>query len=88
MSTPNDLAAYQRMLQDKINALQFLGSNLKDVKRIAIQITFDCNSSCLLEQRLVPFNLEMEIRTLIDDSIDYYQRQLKNSQSGQNEILN
>ena len=79
MTTPNDLAAYKKMLQEKITALQFLGSNLKDTKRIAIQLTFNCESRVLIEQRLIPFNLEMELRTLIDDSIDFYQRQLINA---------
>jgi len=87
MTTPNDLAAYKKMLQDKITALQFLGSNLKDTKRIAIQLTFNCESRVLIEQRLIPFNLEMELRTLIDDSIDFYQRQLINANQGNYEQI-
>jgi hypothetical protein len=87
MTTPNDLAAYKTMLQDKIKALQFLGSNLKDTKRIAIQLTFNCESRVLIEQRLIPFNLEMELRTLIDDSIDFYQRQLINANQGKYEQI-
>jgi hypothetical protein len=84
MTTPNDLAAYKKMLQEKITALQFLGSNLKDTKRIAIQLTFNCESRVLIEQRL---NLEMELRTLIDDSIDFYQRQLINANQGNYEQI-
>jgi hypothetical protein len=87
MTTPNDLAAYKTMLQDKIKALQFLGSNLKDTKRISIQLTFNCESRVLIEQRLIPFNLEMELRTLIDDSIDFYQRQLINANQGNYEQI-
>ena len=87
MTTPNDLAAYKTMLQDKIKALQFLGSNLKDTKRIAIQLTFNCESRRVIEQRLIPFNLEMELRTLIDDSIDFYQRQLINANKGNYEQI-
>jgi hypothetical protein len=87
MTTPNDLAAYKKMLQEKITALQFLGSNLKDTKRIAIQLTFNCESRVLIEQRLIPFNLEMELRTLIDDSIDFYQRQLVNANTGNYEQI-
>jgi hypothetical protein len=87
MTTPNDLAAYKTMLQDKIKVLQFLGSNLKDTKRIAIQLTFNCESRILIEQRLIPFNLEMELRTLIDDSIDFYQRQLINANKGNYEQI-
>lgn len=87
MTTPHDLAAYKKMLADKIKALQFLGTNVKDTKRIAIEITFNCDSRVLIEQRLIPFNLEMELRTLIDDSIDYYQRQLINANRGSYEEL-
>lgn len=87
MTTPHDLAAYKQMLADKIKALQFLGSNLKDTKRIAIELTFNCDSRVLIEQRLVPFNLEMELRTLIDDSIDFYQRQLINANTGNYEQI-
>ena len=87
MTTPNDLAAYKKMLQEKITALQFLGSNLKDTKRIAIQLTFNCDSRVLIEQRLIPFNLEMELRTLIDVSIDFYQRQLINANQGNYEQI-
>ena len=87
MTTPNDLAAYKKMLQEKITELQFLGSNLKDTKRIAIQLTFNCESRVLIEQRLIPFNLEMELRTLIDDSIDFYQRQLINANQGNYEQI-
>jgi hypothetical protein len=87
MTTPNDLAAYKKLLQEKITALQFLGSNLKDTKRIAIQLTFNCESRVLIEQRLIPFNLEMELRTLIDDSIDFYQRQLINANQGNYEQI-
>ena len=87
MTTPKDLAAYKKMLQEKITALQFLGSNLKDTKRIAIQLTFNCESRVLIEQRLIPFNLEMELRTLIDDSIDFYQRQLINANQGNYEQI-
>lgn len=87
MTTPHDLAAYKQMLQDKIKALQFLGKNVNDSKRIAIEITFNCNSRVVIEQRLIPFNLEMELRTLIDDSIDYYQRQLLNANTGNYEQI-
>ncbi|NBU53700.1 MAG: hypothetical protein EBS33_04935 [Alphaproteobacteria bacterium] len=81
-----DLEAYKSMLQDKINTLQFLGKNL-DGSKVTIEITFDCGSKALIEQRLLPFNLAMEVRVLISDSIDYYQRQFTNSQYLPNEIV-
>lgn len=75
MTTQSDKAAYLRELENKVKALQFLGMNL-DGAKITIEITFDCGSRCLIEQRLVPFNLGMEIRNLIGDSIDHWQRQI------------
>ena len=82
MTTRNDLAAYQRSLQDKIKTLQFLGSNLSKTKNIHYEVTLECGSRIFIEQRLIPFNLEMELRTLIDDSIDHYQRMLTNAING------
>ena len=84
-TTAIDLAAYKSMLQGKINTLQFLGKNL-DGSKVTIEVTFDCGSKALIMQRLIPFNLAMELRVLIDDSIDYYQRQLTNSQFLPNDI--
>jgi len=81
-TTPHDLAAHRRMLEGKINALQFLGTNLPRSKRINIQVTLDCGSQIFIDQNLIPFNLQMELRTLIDDSLDYYQRQLTNANIG------
>jgi hypothetical protein len=84
-TTATDLAAYKSMLEGKINTLQFIGKHL-DGSTVSIQVTFDCGSKALVEQRLIPFNLAMELRVLIDDSIDYYQRQLANSQYLPNEV--
>jgi len=86
-TTPHDLAAYKRMLEGKIKALQFIGSNLARTKRITYEVTFDCGSRVFIEQNIIPFNLEMELRTLIDDSIDTYQRQLLNANSGDYEQI-
>jgi len=86
-TTSNDLAAYRRMLEGKIKALQFIGSNLQRCKRITYQVTFDCGSQVFIEQSIIPFNLQMELRTLIDDSIDTYQRQLLNANTGNYEQI-
>lgn len=86
-TTPHDLAAYKRMLEGKIKALQFIGSNLSRTKRITFQVTFDCGSQVFIEQNIIPFNLEMELRTLVDDSIDHYQRQLVNANTGNYEQI-
>jgi len=87
MTSKHDLAAYKKMLLEKTQALQFIGSQLSKCKRITIDVTFDCGSRVNIEQRIIPFNLEMELRTLIDDSIDYYQRQIFNINSGNYEQL-
>jgi hypothetical protein len=81
MATSNDLAAYKRMLASKIESLQFIGTNLARTKRISIEVTLDCGSRLYIEQNIIPFNLEMELRILVGDSIDYYQRQLSNLES-------
>ena len=77
MSTASDKAAYLNMLQGKINTLQFLGSHLEG-SQVQILVRFDCGSNCLIEQHLIPFNLQMELRVLIDESIDEWQRMYKN----------
>jgi hypothetical protein len=87
MATANDLAAYKRMLAGKIQSLQYIGTNLARTKSISMEVTLDCGSRLHIEQNIIPFNLEMELRTLVDDSIDYYQRQLCNLESGYNEKI-
>jgi len=87
MTTQHDLAAYRHMLMGKINALQFLGTNLPRAKRINIQVTLDCGSQIFIDQNLIPFNLQMELRTLVDDSLDHYQRQLLNANTGNYEQI-
>jgi hypothetical protein len=87
MTSSNDLLAYQRMLQDKITTLQFLGSEISSTKKVSIEMTLDTGTKVFIEQRIVPFNLQLEIRSLIDDSIDHYQRQLTNSLNGSYEIF-
>ena len=77
MSTASDKAAYLNMLQGKINTLQFLGTHL-DGSQVQILVRFDCGSKVLIEQNLIPFNLQMELRVLIDESIDEWQRMYKN----------
>jgi len=85
MTTQTDKAAFLRELENKVKALQFLGMNL-DGSKVTIEITFDCGSRCLIEQRLIPFNLSMEMRVLIGDSIDYWQRQIINIKQLPDEI--
>jgi hypothetical protein len=87
MATQNDLAAYKRMLAGKIESLQFIGTNLARTKRISMEVTLNCGSRLFIEQNIIPFNLEMELRILVGDSIDYYQRQLYNIESGYNEQI-
>ena len=85
MSIPSDKAAYIRELQNKIKTLQFLGSNL-DGSTVEFLLTFDCKSRVKVDQHLIPFNLVMELRALIGDSIDHYQRIITNINSLADEI--
>ena len=77
MAILTDRAAYLRELDQKIKTLQFLGKHLDDA-RVQIEFTYSCGSRALVDQSLIPFNLAMELRNLIGDSIDYYQRVIVN----------
>jgi hypothetical protein len=61
-------------LDQKIQTLRWLGKNLDD-SRVEIFATFRDGSAYPIDQELIPFKLEMELKTLVEDSIDEYQRQ-------------
>lgn len=63
-------------IEGKIQALQLIAKNL-DSSQVIINVTFKDNTTVVIDQELIPFNLVMELRTLIGDSIDDYQRQQK-----------
>jgi hypothetical protein len=69
----NQVGPYLAELNGKINTLQFLGKNLNSTQ-VELIITFSDGDKVIIDQKLIPFNLQMELRTLIDDSIDEYQR--------------
>ena len=70
-------APYLDELRGKINTLQFIGKHLQSTS-ITIEVTFKEGDKILIDQQLIPFNLEMELRLLIGESIDEYQRALQN----------
>ena len=72
----NQVSPYLSVLHGKINTLQFLGRNLSDTS-VELLVTFPDGDKVILDQVLIPFNLTMELKTLIDDSIDEYQRIIK-----------
>lgn len=67
---------YLDELHGKIEILQLIGRNLGDAK-VQIKITFDSGDACYIDQKLIPFNMVMEVRALVNDSIDEYQRMAK-----------
>jgi hypothetical protein len=85
MAILTDREAYIRELQQKIKTLQFLGRHLDDAN-VQIVFTYSFGSGALLDQSLIPFNLAMELRVLIGDSIDYYQRVIVNVNTIPDEI--
>jgi hypothetical protein len=85
MAILTDRQAYLRELDQKIKTLQFLGKHL-DEARVRIEFTYSCGSRAVVDQSLIPFNLAMELRVLIGDSIDYYQRVIVNVNSIPDEI--
>ena len=72
----NQVSPYLVVLHGKINTLQFLGRNLS-ITSVELLVTFPDGDKVILDQVLIPFNLTMELKTLIDDSIDEYQRIIK-----------
>lgn len=72
----NQVGPYLAELNGKIHTLQFLGKNLSDTQ-VHFEVTFPDGDRVIIDQRLIPYNLKMELRTLIDDSIDEYQRIIK-----------
>lgn len=85
MAILSDRAAYIRELEQKIKTLQFLGQHL-DQSAIKIEFTYECGSRAVVDQSLIPFNLAMELRVLIGDSIDHYQRVITNVNTIPDEI--
>jgi hypothetical protein len=85
MAILTDRQAYLRELDQKVKTLQFLGKHLDDAK-VRIEFTYSCGSRAVVDQSLIPFNLAMELRVLIGDSIDYYQRVIVNVNSIPDEI--
>jgi hypothetical protein len=67
---------YLEELHGKIEILQLIGRNLSDAN-IQIKVTFDTGDACYIDQKLIPFNMAMEVKALVNDSIDEYQRMAK-----------
>lgn len=72
-----EILAHVQRLQGKVNTLQFVYKHLYQID-VKLEITFRTGDRILLDQLLIPFSLEMEIKNLIGDSIDEYQRQIVN----------
>ena len=61
-------------LEKKIANLRWL-SKQTDQSEIEIFMIFHDETVFPLDQEIIPFNLQMEARKLIEDAIDEYQRQ-------------
>ena len=61
-------------LQNNIERLRFLSKQL-DNSQIEIFMTLPDGVTIPIDDFIVPFNLNLEIKTLFEDSIDEYQRQ-------------
>jgi len=73
----DDLKFHVAELQRKVITLQFVRKHLYNVD-VKFEITFRDNTRIELDQELIPFNLEIETRKLLDNSLDHYQRTIKN----------
>jgi len=78
------ILAHVQRLQEKVQTLQFVYKHLYQID-VKLEITFRTGDRILLDQLLIPFSLEMEIKNLIGDSIDEYQRQIINLTTVANE---
>lgn len=61
-------------LQNNIEKLRYLSKQL-DSSQIEIFMTLPDGATIPIDEFIVPFNLNMEIKKLFEDSIDEYQRQ-------------
>lgn len=77
---PAQLLAHLSDLNNKVKTLQFITKHL-DLSEIEIRVQFKEGDSYLIDQSLIPFNLSQELRLIIGDSIDEYQRQIINLSS-------
>lgn len=73
----NHLETHLSSIQGKISTLRFISNTLSD-SQLEYWLTLKTGEKVLIDQNLIPFNLEMEFRNLIGDSIDEYQRQIQN----------
>ena len=65
-------------IEAKIRTLQSISKHLEESQIEILVVLPDGDTSIVINQDIVPFNMRMEVRTLIDDSIDEFQRQLVN----------
>lgn len=79
------IRAHLQVLQGKIDTLQFIYKHRHEIVDVELEITFRAGDRILLDQLLIPFALDMEIKNLLGDSIDEYQRQVVNLTSLLNE---
>jgi hypothetical protein len=61
-------------LEQKIEALRWIAQQL-DSSDVMITLLFRDGTKYAIDQDLIPFKLQMELKTLTEDSIDEYQRQ-------------
>ena len=80
MHDPKEILSHLSELKGKINVLQFINKHL-DGSDVKILVTFPDGQAIELDQALIPYNLTQELRVVIGDSIDEYQRTITNLSS-------
>lgn len=80
----SQILPYLAHLEKKINNLRWLAKNVED-SEVEMFITFRDGTTFPMDHEIIPFNLQQEAKTLIEDSIDEYQRQHDNLQKLFNE---
>ena len=66
-------------LQENIATLRWIAKHI-DESEVEMFVSFKDGTTFPMDFELIPFNLQMEAKTLIEDSIDEYQRQHDNLQ--------
>jgi hypothetical protein len=69
-----EILPHLAMLDRKIANLRWIAKQIEGCK-VETFITLPDKTVIPIDQHVVPFKLDMELKTLIEDSIDEYQRQ-------------
>ena len=65
-------------LEGKIYFLRLIARKLNEECTVTINVHYPEDTTVIIDQDIIAFNLSMELKKMIEDSIDQYQRQHDN----------